>query len=105
MAARQHVRVPWQWVDKLQSAKRVSTWRLAMTLLYEHWRIALLKKKGRVPKSENIRLSNILAKDAGLSRRSKSRSLDELEGLGLLEVTRRLRASPRIVLKHLEEKK
>ena len=32
---RQFVRVPWQWVERLQAAKRISTYRLALVLLYE----------------------------------------------------------------------
>ena len=35
---RQFVRVPWQWVERLRKAKRISTYRLALVLLYEHWR-------------------------------------------------------------------
>jgi hypothetical protein len=35
---RQFIRVPWQWVECLQETRRVSTYRLALLLLYEHWR-------------------------------------------------------------------
>ena len=34
----QFVRVPWSWVERLQKAKRVSLSRLALVLVYEHWR-------------------------------------------------------------------
>jgi hypothetical protein len=35
---RHYVNVPWQWVERLRRAKRISTYRLALVLLYEHWR-------------------------------------------------------------------
>ena len=89
---REFVRVPWEWVERLRTAKRISSWRLAVLLLYEHWRT-----DGR-----NIALSNILVRDIGLSRRSKSRGLNELENLDLIEVKRRRRTAPRIALKHLK---
>jgi hypothetical protein len=88
---REFVRVPWEWAERLQAAKRISSWRLAVLLLYEHWRIG-----GR-----EIVASNILARDIGLSCRSKSRGLNELESLDLIEVRRRRRTAPRVALKHL----
>jgi hypothetical protein len=88
---REFVRVPWAWVERLQSAKRVSTYRLAHLLLYESWRIG-----GRP-----VVLSNVFTKTEGLSRRSKWRALVELETLGLVRVERRPRRSPRLVLLHL----
>ena len=89
---REFVVVPWEWAERLQAAKRISSWRLAVLLLYEHWRTG-----GR-----DITLSNILARDIGLSCRSKSRSLNELEKLDLIEVRRRRRTAPRVALKHLK---
>jgi hypothetical protein len=89
---REFVRVPWEWVERLQMAKRISSWRLAVLLLYEHWRTG-----GR-----DIALSNVLARDIGLSCRSKSRALNELENLDLIEVRRRRRTAPRVTLKHLK---
>ena len=29
--------MPWEWVARLQKARRVTTWRVAVLLLYEHW--------------------------------------------------------------------
>ena len=58
---REYVRVPWEWVERLQSSRRVSTYRLALLLLYEFWRT------GERP----VVLSNISALPEGLSRRSK----------------------------------
>jgi hypothetical protein len=89
---REFVRVPWEWAERLQAAKRISSWRLAVLLLYEHWRTG-----GR-----DIALSNILARHIGLSCRSKSRGLNELENLDLIEVRRRRRTAPRVALKHLK---
>jgi hypothetical protein len=90
---REFVRVPWEWAERLQGAKRVSSWRLAVLLLYEHWRTG-----GR-----DIALSNVLARDIGLSCRSKSRGLKELENLDLIEVRRHRRTAPRVALKHLKQ--
>jgi hypothetical protein len=89
---REFVRVPWAWVERLQSTRRVSTYRLAHLLLYESWRTG-----GRP-----IVLSNILSKTEGLSRRSKWNALAELEALRLIQVERRKRRSPVLVLRHLD---
>jgi hypothetical protein len=89
---RQFVRVPWVWVERLQMAKRVSTYRLALVLVYEHWRTG-----GRP-----IALSNVFAFAEGLSRRSKWRAITELESLGLVRVKRHPGRAPRVVLRHLE---
>jgi hypothetical protein len=91
---RQFVRVPWSWVERLQKAKRVSTYRLALVLVYEHWRT------GERP----IALSNVFAHAEGLSRRSKWRALAELESLGLIQVKRHRRRAPRVVLRQLMPK-
>lgn len=88
---RQYVQFPWAWIDRLQTAKRVSTYRLALLLVYEHWRT-----KGRP-----IALSNVMALAEGLSRRSKWRALSELEALGLIAVGRRQGRAPRLVLRKL----
>jgi hypothetical protein len=58
------VRMPWSWVEGLTGARRVSTALLALLLNYEHWR-----NGGR-----QIVLSNVIAKEVGLSPRSKTRS-------------------------------
>jgi hypothetical protein len=85
---RQYVQFPWAWIDRLQAAKRVSTWRLAVWIVYEHWR------SGGQP----IVLSNVLSKAEGLSRRSKWRALAELENLGLVKVKRHHGRAPRLTL-------
>jgi hypothetical protein len=88
---RQFVRVPWSWIVRLQSAKRVSTFKLALVLLYENWRTG----------GQPIVLSNMLSEAEGLSRRSKWNALLELESLGLIRIERRPRRSPRLVLLQL----
>lgn len=85
---RRYVIVPWAWVEKLRQAKRVSTYRLALLLLYEHWRQS----------SSELVLSNVLLRDEGIASRSKTNALAELEAMGLVRVKRRLGRSPRIVV-------
>jgi hypothetical protein len=85
---RHYVQVPWPWVVRLQSAKRVSTYKLAFLLLYESW------KNGDEP----LVLSNVLAAEVGLCRQAKWRGLAELEGLGLVRLERRKGLAPRLVL-------
>jgi hypothetical protein len=88
---RRYVQVPWSWVERLQSAKRISTYRLALLLLYEGW------KNGGKP----LALSNVLAAEAGLSRQTKWLGLVELEKLGLVRIERRQVRAPRLILKQL----
>jgi hypothetical protein len=85
--------VPRAWELQLQKAKRASTYRLALELLYLWWR-------PHPGKGKPITVSGTVAKAAGLSARSKSRSLAELEYLDLVRVTRKPRKSPRATLKH-----
>jgi hypothetical protein len=70
----------------------VSSYRLALVLVYEHWRTG-----GRP-----LVLSNFALQQEGLSRRSKSNALAELETLGLIQVKRRQRRAPRVILRHLD---
>ena len=88
---RQYVQFPWVWIERLQAAKRISTYRLALMLVYEGWRTG-----GRP-----VVLTNTLALAEGVSRRTKWNALIELEGLGLVRVERRTRKSPRLHLLHL----
>jgi PHD/YefM family antitoxin component YafN of YafNO toxin-antitoxin module len=71
-------------------AKRISTYRLAHELLYLHW----------YGKGKPVTVSSKVAKAARLSDRSKWNALAELERLGLIEVNRKPRRSPRVVLLH-----
>ena len=90
---RQFVHVPWQWVERLRGAKRISTYRLALVLLYEHWR------SGGRP----IALSNVGMQPEGLTPRSKWNALSELRTLDLITVKAQSGKSPRIALRHLSE--
>ena len=65
---RHYVNVPWQWVERLRTTKRVCTYRVALLLLYEHWRTG-----GRP-----ILLSNVGVRREGLARRSKWNAIAEL---------------------------
>jgi hypothetical protein len=88
---RHYVQVPWSWVERLQSAKRVSTYRLALLLLYEAW------KNGGKP----LALSNVLAAEVGLSRQTKWLGAVELERIGLIRIERRKGRAPRLIPKQL----
>lgn len=71
---RQFAIVPRIWMLQLRSAKKVTTYRLALLLLYEHWR------NGGQP----VRVTNVLAAKFGVPRRSKYSALQELERLNLI---------------------
>ena len=83
--------VPREWELRLLRAKQIGTYRLAIELLYLHW----------YGKGKPVTVSTKVAKAVGLSARSKSRALAELEQLGLIEMVRRPRRSPRVVLRHV----
>jgi hypothetical protein len=85
---RRFIKVPWVWADKLRTVNRVQSYRLALLLLYEHWRT-----DGR-----DIVLSNMALKAWGISPRSKSNALRELERLGFIRVERRHRHAPRVTI-------
>jgi hypothetical protein len=85
---RQHfVQVPWVWIEKLAGAHG-QTYRVALALLYLHW-------KG---KGEPIKLANGMLEIDGVSRRSKWRALNDLERRDLIAVERRPRRAPFIRL-------
>jgi hypothetical protein len=89
---RHFVLVPWEWVVRLRTARRIrtSTYLLVLLLLYEHWR------GGGRP----IVLSNVLAAEIGLSRYAKRRALIGLKQLDLVDVEQRGKQSPRVRLRH-----
>ena len=64
--------VPREWELRLLEAKRVSTYRLAIELLYLHW----------YGKGKPVTVSGKVAKAAKLSVRSKWNALAELERAG-----------------------
>jgi hypothetical protein len=38
---KQFIRFPWSWMDRLRATNRSVTYRLALLLVYEHWRTAV----------------------------------------------------------------
>ena len=88
---RHYVNVPWHWVEQLRASKRICTYRVALLLLYEHWRTG----------GKPILLSNVGVRGEGLARRSKWNAITELQGLGLINVEAVPRKSPRITLRHI----
>lgn len=90
---RHYALFPWKWYEQMRAVNRGCTYRLALLLLYEDWRTG-----GR-----SIVLPNVGLEQEGLTRRSKWRALLELEQLGLVEVERRPRKSPRITLRRLSQ--
>lgn len=86
---RQHfVRVPWTWVERLAKARYTATYRVALHILYRHW-------KGS---GQPFTLSNGMVAMEGVSRWQKWRALGELEQLGLITIERRQRKTPRIIV-------
>jgi hypothetical protein len=90
---RHFMQFPEAWFDRMGPVRSGSTYRLALLLVYEHWRTG-----GRP-----IELSNIASKGEGLSRWSKWRALAELEALGLVRVDRRPNKSPRVTVRHFSQ--
>ena len=80
------IQVPWSWVERLRRARHVSTWNLAIHLLYEHWR----------NRGQAIVLSNSAVE--GVTRQRKWDGLLELEQLGLIKIERRRRKSPLVTV-------
>jgi hypothetical protein len=83
---KQFVQVPWTWIEQLAKARHIATYRVALHILYQHW------KRGGKPFS----LSNGAV--CGVSPRQKWRALQELEGLALVKVERRPRKSPLVAV-------
>jgi hypothetical protein len=89
---RHFVKVPWAWVERLAKTASANTYKVALHLLYLHW------KNGRRPFS----LANGGLAMEGVTRHAKWRALRELERLDLILVERRPRKSPLITIKPLE---
>jgi DNA-binding MarR family transcriptional regulator len=82
------VQFPLPWVERLAGSSSAGTYRVALHLLYRHW------KNGGQPFS----LGNQTLEKEGVDRYAKWRALDELEQLGLISIERRPRRSPRITV-------
>jgi hypothetical protein len=84
----QFVQVPWAWIERLAQSQSANTYRVAVTLLYLHW-----KTNG-----DAIKLANGMLAIDGVSRYAKYRALAELERFGLITVNRRRKKSPIVTL-------
>jgi len=84
----QFVAVPMLWVERLAAARSAATLKLAMRLLWMHFR----------DRARPVRLANAVLAATGVSRGQKWRALTELERLGLVRVERRRRRSPIVTL-------
>jgi hypothetical protein len=84
----QFVQLPWTWIERLAQSRSANTYRVALTLLYLHW-----KANG-----EPIKLANGMLAIDGVSRFAKYRALAELEQFKLIKVERRPKKSPIVTL-------
>jgi hypothetical protein len=82
------VKVPCWWAERLARCRYKVTYRVALHLLYRHW-----KSSGRP-----ISLANGVLKMEGVSRGTKWRGLRELEQLGLITVECRPNKSPMVTV-------
>jgi len=82
------VLVPWLWIERLEKARYIATYRVALHILYRHWR----------DRGQPFTLSNRIMATEGVSRWQKWRALRELEQLGLIRIELRERRSPRITI-------
>jgi hypothetical protein len=73
---------PWAWEEKLRQARYISTYRVVLYVLRKWWQ----SRRQPVP------VSNVALPD--VSRYQKSKSLAELEALGLVKIKREPRKSP-----------
>ena len=84
----QFIQVPMGWIDKLAETKRRSTWPVALCLLRLSW-----KKE-----STTVSLPNSALKEFGVSRREKTRALDELKIKKLVTIESAIKKAPRVTL-------
>jgi hypothetical protein len=88
---KQFTKVPWLWRIRLRKATRVSTFKLALFLLHRHWQ----------SDGKPVPVSALAMEEEGLSPRSKSNALGELESLDLITLERHNGKAPRATLQHL----
>jgi hypothetical protein len=86
------VSVPWVWADQLKTCDRAATFKLALLLLYEHWR----------SNGSRVRLTNALAATMDILPEAKRRALADLERRGLVSVERRSRKTPLVTILHAD---
>jgi hypothetical protein len=85
---RHFIKVPLLWFERLAEARHIATYRVALHLLYQTW------KMGGQP----VPLPNGPLIAEGIARGTKWRALRELEQLGLVIVERRKRKAPRVTV-------
>ena len=95
---RHYTIVPRIWELRLQNTTRICAYRLAHELLYQRFRL----DQDAFTRDLSIVVSNAMAKAAGISTRTKTNALNELVRLGLIEVVRKSRRSPRVTLLRIE---
>jgi len=90
---RQFAIVPWVWMDQLKTKPGGGTFKLALLLLFEHWRAG-----------SPIRLTNALAAQMNLSPDAKERGLGDLERMELVRVERRSpKSAPWVTVRFAEK--
>jgi hypothetical protein len=87
------VSVPWAWANQLKTCDRAATFKLALLLLYEHWR----------SNGSWVRLTNTLAATMDILPEAKRRALADLERRGLVSVERRSRKTPLVTVLHTDQ--
>ena len=88
---RRFVSVPWVWANQLKTCDRAATFKLALLLLYEHWR----------SNGSWVRLTNALAATMDILPEAKRRALADLERRGLVSVERGSRETPVVTVLHV----
>ena len=87
---RRFIIIPEMWIERLESARHVSTYRVALRIL----------QRNRQCEGQPFPLPNNIG---GVSRWAKSTALKELEKAGLVELERRKRKSPLVTGVMLDE--
>jgi hypothetical protein len=82
------VKVPLVWAERLAQARYIGTYRVALWVLYLHWK----------RKAPTFPLANGELGGWGVSRWVKHRALSDLERLGLIRVEWRSRKSPIVTI-------
>jgi hypothetical protein len=85
---RHFIKVPLLWFERLAEARHIATYRVALHLLYQAWKMS----------GQPVPLPNGPLIAEGIARGTKWRALGELERLGLVIVERRKRKAPRITV-------
>jgi hypothetical protein len=82
------VKVPLEWMERLNSARSAATWAVALHLLHQSFK----------DRRHDIRLANGALALKGVTPKQKWRALEELGKLGLVSIENRPRKSPIVTL-------